>query len=140
TAFAEYELSAENQRLHQELQQANRRLAEAFAAQGQRMSHGETALDVMHAAIASVAVPVLGLDPAGDLVMINAAAERLFAPALPMIGEPIAPLLGFEPGMDLGQPPRQIQLGDRSYTAHCTPMHMGARALGLVLTLLETSR
>ena len=31
-AFAEYELGAENQRLHQELQHANRRLAEAFAA------------------------------------------------------------------------------------------------------------
>ena len=137
TAFAEYELGAENQRLHEELQQANRRLAEAFAAQGQRMSHGETALDVMHAAIASVAVPVLGLDPAGELVMINAAAERLFAPVLPMLGEPIGALLGFEP--DPGAPPRRVQLGDEAYTVHCTPMHTGTRALGLVLTLLETA-
>ncbi len=139
TAFAEYELGAENQRLHNELQQANRRLAEAFAAQGQRMSHGETALDVMHAAISSVAVPVLGLDPMGDLVMINAAAERLFAPAPPMLGEPIGALLGFEPGLDPGAPPQQVQLGDRTYTAHCTPMQIGNRALGLVLTFLETS-
>ena len=139
SAFAEFELGAENQRLHDELQHANRRLAEAFAAQGQRMSHGETALDVMHTAISAVAVPVLGLDPMGDLVMINAAAERLFAPALPMLGEPIGALLGFEPGLDPGAPPRQVQLGDRAYTAHCTPMQIGSRALGLVLTFLETS-
>ncbi len=125
TAFAEYELGAENQRLYDELQRANRRLAEAFEAQGQRMSHGETALDVMHAAISSVAVPVLGLDPMGDLVMIN--------------GEPIGALLGFEPGLEPGAPPRQIQLGDRAYTAHCTPMQFGGRAPGLVLTLLVTS-
>ncbi len=139
TAFSEFELGAENHRLHGELQVANRHLAEAFAAQGQRMSHGETALDVMHAAIASVAVPVLGLDPAGDLVMINAAAERAFAPALPMLGEPINTLLGFDPCPDPRAPPRLVQLGNSTYVLHCTPMHIGSRALGLVLTLLETT-
>ena len=139
TAFVEYELGAENQRLDGELRQANRRLAEAFAAQGQRMSHGETALDVMHAAIGSVAVPVLGLDPAGDLVMINAAAERLFAPEPPLLGEPIGAQLGFEPGQVMGAPPRQVQLGGSSYILHSTPMQVGTRALGLVLTLLEVS-
>ncbi len=133
-AFAEYELGAENQRLQQQLQQANRRLGETLAAQGQRMSHGETALDVMHAALASVAVPVLGLDPAGDLVMINAAAERLFAPDLPALGEPVAQLQGLMPGSAA----HCVLLGGRRYTAHSTPMTLGERALGQVLTLLET--
>ena len=140
TAFAEYELGAENRRLQQALQQANRRLGETVQAQGERMSHGETALDVMHAAIAAVAVPVLGLDPTGDLVMINAAAEQLFAPALPMLGESVASLLGFDPTKDNDTPTRQLNLAGRVHTVHCTPMTAGSRTLGHVLTLLENHR
>ena len=137
TAFAEFELGAENRRLQQALQEANRRLGETVQAQGQRMSHGETALDVMHAAIAAVAVPVLGLDPAGDLVMINAAAERLFAPVLPLLGEPVDSLLGFDPATDSSVCARELCLAGRVYTVHCAPMTSGSRTLGQVLTLLE---
>jgi PAS domain S-box-containing protein len=139
TAFAEYELGAENRRLQQALQAANRRLGETVQAQGERMSHGETALDVMHAAIAAVAVPVLGLDPAGDLVMINAAAEQLFAPTLPMLGESVASLLGFDPRQDGATPTRKLSLLGRVHTVHCTPMTAGSRTLGHVLTLLENN-
>ena len=138
TAFSEYELGAENQRLQRQLLQANRRLGETLAAQGQRMSHGETALDVMHAALAAVAVPVLGLDPAGDLVMINAAAERLFAPGLALLGEPMAQLLGRTPATASGTSTHSLLLGERHFTVHCTPMHTGSQALGQLLTLLET--
>jgi PAS domain S-box-containing protein len=139
TAFTELELEAENQRLHDELQHANRQLAQAYAAQTQRLSHGETALDVMHAAIGAVAVPVLGLDPAGDLVMINAAAEKLLAHDLPMLGEPISALLGFNPDPDTIDPPRRVALAGRDFTVHSTSMRTGARTLGLVLTLLEST-
>ena len=137
TAFAEFELGAENRRLHRALKEANRRLGETVQAQGQRMSHGETALDVMHAAIAAVAVPVLGLDPAGDLVMINTAAERLFAPVLPLLGEPVDSLLGFDPAADGPTTARELYLAGRVHTVHCAPMTSGGRALGRVLTLLE---
>lgn len=137
TAFVEFELGAENRRLQGALQEANRRLGETVQAQGQRMSHGETALDVMHAAIAAVAVPVLGLDPAGMLVMINAAAELLFAPTLPMLGEPVDGLLGFDPATNSPGSAQYLSLAGRMYSVHCTPMTSGGRALGQVLTLLE---
>jgi EAL domain-containing protein (putative c-di-GMP-specific phosphodiesterase class I)/FixJ family two-component response regulator len=140
TAFTEYEMAAENERLHDELQRAHQRLGETLVAQGQRMSQGETALDAMHAALSSVAVPVMGVDSNGDLMMINAAAERLFEPAVAMLGEPASQLLGFEPARDTGSGRRQLALRDRSYAVHCTAMvtrgHDHDR--GLVLTFLES--
>ena len=136
-AFAEFELGAENQRLQEELQRSNRQLAQALEAQGQRMSHGEMALDVMHAAIGSVAVPVVGLDPAGDLVMINAAAEQLFAPEVPMLGEPISHLLGFDAAVEQGAQQHRVRLGTRDCLVHCNPMATGAGPRGMVLTFLE---
>ncbi len=137
TAFAEFELGAENQRLHDELQQAHRRLGDVLVAQGQRMSHGETALDVMHAALSSVAVPVMGLDSAGALMMINEAAERLFAPAVALLGEPASQLLGFEPTRDQGESRRCMVLGHRSYAVHCTALVTCGQDQGLMLTFLE---
>lgn len=137
TAFNEYELGAENLRLQVAVREANRRLGETVQAQGQRMSHGETALDVMHAAIAGVAVPVLGLDPSGDLVMINVAAERLFALAPPQLGEPLADLLGFDPAAGGPAAARQVRVAGRVLTVHCAPMISGSRTLGQVLTFVE---
>lgn len=138
TAFTEYELGAENERLHGELQQAHQRLGQTLVAQGQRMSHGETALDVMHAALSSVAVPVMGVDNTGALMMINSAAERLFAPAVALLGEPASELLGFEPTCDEGGPQRRITLCERTYAVHCTAMATHGGQHGLVLTFLES--
>ena len=137
TAFDEFELGAENRRLQLALQEANRRLGETVLAQGQRMSHGETALDVMHAAIAAVAVPVLGLDASGDLVMINAAAERLFASAPPQLGEPLADLLGFDPTAADPAAAQQLRVAGRVHTVHRAPMISGSRTVGQVLTFVE---
>lgn len=135
SAFAEYEMAAENRRLQQALQDVNHRLEETVQVQDRRMSHGQAALEVMHAAIAAVAVPVLGLDPKGTLVLINPAAEALFAPALPLLGESVALLLGFDPVA--GPAARQVCVAGRTHTAHCTPLTEGGRHLGHVLTLLE---
>ena len=137
-AFDEFELSAENQRLHSELQRANQQLAQALEAQAQRLRHGETALDVMHAALGSVAVPVLGLDADGALVVINDAAERLFGLGVAVLGEPIAHLLGLDTRAELGAKPQRVRLGGVDHDLHCTPMTDGCRTLGLMVTLLES--
>ena len=89
------------------------------------------------ALLAGVAVPVLGLDPAGDLVMINPAAEALFAPEFPLFGEPVASLLGFDPVCAEAAVLRQVYVAGRMHTAHCAPLTAGGRSLGHVLTLLE---
>lgn len=85
--FARKTLSDENQRLDQELHRANEQLARynetlksALEEQRRRLQIGERALRLAKEGLDLVPVPVVGVDHAGHIVLVNAAAT-LLAPA-----------------------------------------------------------
>ncbi|MDE3011204.1 MAG: response regulator [Pseudomonadota bacterium] len=85
--FARKAISDENLRLDQELHRANEQLARynetlksALEEQRRRLQIGERALRLAKEGLDLVPVPVVGVDHAGHIVLVNAAATRL-APA-----------------------------------------------------------
>ena len=85
-------LEAENQRLHGQLQSTHAELLKAHAPladlvhlQQKRLAQDEVALGVSHEVFDAVAVPLMGVDDTGMVVLVNAAAQLHFPLAAPGI-------------------------------------------------------
>lgn len=134
-AFHEFELAAENLRLQGELGVANHRLEQALQSQVAKTYQRQSVLNALHMAVGALPVPVLGIDEAGDLALINAAAEQLFADAEPMLGEPVRPWLGLELG-PAAPVVERFERGDRRFVLHAQPLGGPQAGHGLMVTLL----
>ncbi len=89
SAFVEVETLRENERLRAELQNSNRRLAEALDANVHRLNLGEQALRLLQQAMSALPIPVLGIDGHGRLAMANDAADALLGADSAQLGEPV---------------------------------------------------
>ncbi len=92
-AFRRKLLSDENRRLSAELSQANSELERintqlkcVLADRERRLGMGEASLELVQEALATIPLPLLGLDPTGMIALANVAAERLFPAQAPLIG------------------------------------------------------
>lgn len=100
-AFRQKSLEDENQRLHDELEsahaslvQAHAQLADMVRQQQRRLLQDEVVIGVSHEIFDAVAIPVMGVDDSGMVVMINAASQRFFSGAVP--GVALKEVNGFE--------------------------------------------
>ncbi len=100
-AFRQKSLEDENQRLHDELERAHSSLVQAHAQladlvrrQQQRLVQDEVVIGISHEIFDAVAVPVVGVDDSGMVVLINAASQRFIAGAVPGIA--LQDVLGLE--------------------------------------------
>lgn len=79
-------LSAELSRANSELERINDQLKCVLADRERRLGMGEASLGLAQEALATIPLPLLGLDPTGMIALANAAAERLFPGRAPLIG------------------------------------------------------
>lgn len=89
-AFRQRALGAENQRLHAQLQsthaellKAHAQLADLVRMQQKRLVQDEVIIGVSHEILDAVAVPIMGVDDTGMVVLINRAAQQCFPMAFP---------------------------------------------------------
>ncbi len=89
-AFRQRSMASENQRLHAQLEsthaellKAHAQLADLVGQQQKRLVQDEVVIGVSHEIFDAVAVPVMGVDSTGMVVLINAAAQRCFPLAAP---------------------------------------------------------
>lgn len=89
-AFRQRALETENQRLHAQLQsthtellKAHAQLADLVCLQQKRLVQDEVVIGVSHEIFDAVAVPIMGVDDTGMVVLINAAAQQCFPMAVP---------------------------------------------------------
>jgi EAL domain-containing protein (putative c-di-GMP-specific phosphodiesterase class I)/CheY-like chemotaxis protein len=92
-AFRRKLLSDENRRLSTELSRANSELERinaqlkcVLADRERRLGMGEASLGLAQEALATIPLPLMGLDPGGMIALANGAAERLFPGRAPLIG------------------------------------------------------
>ncbi len=89
-AFRQRTLASENQRLHAQLEsthaellKAHAQLADLVRQQQKRLVQDEVVIGVSHEIFDAVAVPIMGVDDAGMVVLVNAAAQRSFPLSAP---------------------------------------------------------
>ncbi|MGL4406989.1 EAL domain-containing protein [Zoogloea sp.] len=92
-AFRRKALSDENNRLGEQVHNANRELAlmnerlqSVVAERERRLSIEEAALNLAQEALAALPIPILGIDPGGLIAFANPAADALFPLSAPLIG------------------------------------------------------
>ena len=145
-AFRQKSLEDENQRLHDELEkthaslvQAHAQLADLVRQQQQRLVQDEVAIGVSHEIFDAVAVPLMGVDDSGMLVLINAASQRYFAGAVPGIA--LQEVAGLE-RLFSGFPPaskevcQALHTPDQDWTVRYTRVGHGALGQGGLLTFI----
>lgn len=139
-AFAVKEMGDRNRRLDQEVQHANRELAElnrrlqtlldAQRAQNQReVDSRETTQELLDA----LPVPVFGIDDEGLLVFVNAPARALSPGDGDLLGRPASERLPPALRRALDGAPVKVTLAGRCFSAMCRPLTGGARGCLLVL-------
>ncbi|GLT22489.1 hypothetical protein GCM10007933_19490 [Zoogloea oryzae] len=79
-------LSAELSRANSELERINAQLKCVLADRERRLGMGEASLGLAQEALATIPLPLMGLDPTGMIALANGAAERLFPGRAPLIG------------------------------------------------------
>lgn len=145
-AFRQKSLEDENQHLHDQLEkthaslvQAHAQLAELVRQQQHRLVQDEVAIGVSHEIFDAVAIPVMGVDDSGMLVLINAASQRLFAGAVPGIA--LQEVAGME-HLFGGFPPaskevcQALHMPDQDWTVRYTRVGHGALGQGGLLTFI----
>lgn len=145
-AFRHKEMADENERLDQEVQQANRELAEVngklqrlLETQREQMHRDETSLVIAREVLENIPAPVIGTDMEGTVAFLNTDAEALFADSAPPLGRHVedafdANLLEVWQASD-GRYHR-VFIVEHPYQAVCRPMtgESGSRGKLMVLT------
>jgi len=145
-AFRQKSLEDENQRLHDELEsahaslvKAHTQLADLVDQQQRRLVQDEVAIGVSHEIFDAVAIPVMGVDDSGMLVLINAASQRFFSGAVPGVAlQEVAGLeqlfSGFRPaGKEVCQ---TLHTPDQDWMVRCTRVGHGTLGQGGLLTFI----
>jgi CheY-like chemotaxis protein len=145
-AFRQRALETENQRLHDELHIAHASLVKAHAQmadlvrqQQKRLVQDEVVMGVSHEIFDAVAVPVIGVDGGGMVVLINAAAQQFFPSAVP--GTQIQSVDGLEffaqgPMALLGQGFLALRSGGRGWTVSVQRVGGRSQSQGGLLTFI----
>jgi diguanylate cyclase (GGDEF)-like protein/PAS domain S-box-containing protein len=139
-AFALKEMADQNRRLDQEVQHANRELAElnrrqqalldAQRAQNQREVDSREAKQEL---LDALPVPVFGIDEEGLLVFANAPAQALCAGNGDLLGGLATEQLPHAMRQALDGGPMNLTLAGRRFRAMCRPLSGNARGWLLVL-------
>lgn len=148
-AFRVKQSADDNQRLHlevrtanQELAAANRRMEQLLQEKQRQISRDEISLSVAREILQHLPLPVIGLDDAGMIAFINAAAAALFREHGSLLGSEAGSVLPELFTAD-GTPPSGLhvaQIGPQRYAVHCHPMGEASSSRGSLITLsnLET--
>lgn len=142
-AFAHKGLSDENERLSQQVQDANRelasvnqKLAHVLKAQSEQMGLEAARASVTRHMLDQLPVPALGVDGHGVVVMCNTEAFRVLGGRSPVLGDPIQEVLGptdGSPALAGG-----LVLNGHHYRVKERPLNNGAQE-GRLYVLLEST-
>ena len=147
-AFQHKELGDENRRLsiavqlaNRELEEANERLRQLLEDSEQRVARERTALGVMHEVIELLPWPLLGVDEARTIVLLNAHAERLAGLPGTLLGQSASAVLP-PATLDalLAAPPATLalQVGGQAYRARAHRLGQDCAGHGWVILLQPT--
>lgn len=128
-------LSVELQRANRELERINTQLTDVLADRERRLGVDEAVLRLTHEALAVMPLPLLGIDPCGMIALANAAAERLFAEHIPLIGLDAAAMLPPEllALVDNGTQSGEVSVGSRTFRVEAHPLGNASDARGTLL-------
>lgn len=145
-AFHQKEMADENRRLDQEVQQANRELADVnsklqrlLESQRAQISREETSLVIARSVLENIPVPVIGFDQDGMVAFMNSDADVLFDQAGAMLGMSVQDL-PFEDLVELWRQQdgqyRDVNLGGAAFRGACRVMgdDMASKGALMVLT------
>ena len=144
-AFEHKELLDENQQLdikirstNQELVAANRQLGDVIHKTRYQVERDETSLAIVREALQHMPLPIIGVDDEGLMAFVNAAAERLFARAGPLLGMELGYALpaidAAIAGADEGAP-CEVLIDRTHYLVKWNAMGVNSRSRGKLLTL-----
>jgi len=143
-AFRVKEIADDNQRLHlevrtanQELAAANRRMIQLLHEKQRQISRDEISLNVAREVLQHLPLPVIGLDDAGMIAFINAAAARLFQQHGSLLGNEASSVLPELFGDDgAGAAGHHVaRVGGQPYTVRSYPMGAASASRGSLITL-----
>jgi CheY-like chemotaxis protein len=139
-AFALKEMADQNRRLDQEVQAANRELAELngrlqtmLTAQREQNEREVGSREAAQELLDAVPVPVFGIDDEGLLVFANAPARALCERGGDLLGAPATEQLPQALRQALQGDPTWVTLGERRWWAISRPLNGNARGNLLVL-------
>lgn len=148
-ALRQRTLASENQRLHAQLEsthaellKAHAQLADLVRQQQKRLVQDEVVIGVSHEIFDAVAVPIMGVDDSGMVVLINAAAQRCFPLAAPgaMLQDSPA-LLPLARALQEAscQPAMRVAHGEStSWQAVTTRVGAGSQGQGVLVTFIPS--
>jgi EAL domain-containing protein (putative c-di-GMP-specific phosphodiesterase class I)/FixJ family two-component response regulator len=145
-AFNKKDLSDENQRLHREVHDANRELAQVnqrlqgiLEAQREQMHREEVSLVMAREVLENIPAPVIGIDMNGLIAFMNSDAEALFEGAALMLGADIQTVSNGQLSpiwQDRDGRYHDVTLNQRAFRCVCRAMtgHTPSRGALMVLT------
>ena len=147
-AFEYKELLNENQQLdikirttNQELIAANRQLGEVLEKKHHQIERDRTSLAIAREVLQHMPLPVIGVDDEGQIAFVNAASERLFSAAGPILGSDLAYTLpNLQAAVDATPEGEwcDLRLVDAHYTCKWNNMGVHSAARGKIITLNPT--
>ena len=148
-AFRQRALASENQRLHAQLEsthaellKAHAQLADLVRQQQKRLVQDEVVIGVSHEIFDAVAVPIMGVDDSGMVVLINAAAQRCFPLAAPgaLLKDSPALLPLARALQEASSPPAmRVAHGEsNSWQAVTTRVGAGSQGQGVLVTFIPS--
>ena len=148
-AFRQRTLASENQRLHAQLEsthaellKAHAQLADLVRQQQKRLVQDEVVIGVSHEIFDAVAVPIMGVDDSGMVVLINAAAQRCFPLAAPgALLQDSPALLPLARALQEASSPPAMRIGhgeSTSWQAATTRVGAGSQGQGALITFIPS--
>ncbi len=140
-AFRLKEIDDDNERLHlalrtanHELATANRKMEELLQQKQRQITTDKVSLNVTQELLQYLPLPIIGLDDAGMVAFVNAAADTLFAAHGGILGDEAALVLPelFD-GPD--QARAHARIGGRSYDVQVHPMGSASESRGSLITI-----
>ncbi|MBI9075270.1 MAG: response regulator [Desulfatibacillum sp.] len=152
-ALQHWELARANKVLHeqvlkhnQELSEVNERLEQVVWERTQELEIRNQALEVSHAVLADIPLPIIGIGPEGDVVLINRKAEALREEGISLhVDQPLRGVLPLEAArvLDRALSENSAQslagcvIGSRTYKMEIVPLSGHFSNRGIVIILVE---
>ncbi|ACL03305.1 response regulator [Desulfatibacillum aliphaticivorans] len=152
-ALQHWELIRANKVLHeqvighnQELSQINERLEQLVWERTQELEFRNQALEVSHAILADIPLPIIGMDPDGCVVLINRKAEDLREDGIELhVDNPMRGVLPSQAAMLLNQAILEnsaqsmqgVKIGAKTYDMKIVPLSGQFSNRGFIITLLD---
>ncbi|MES2784643.1 MAG: EAL domain-containing protein [Pseudomonadota bacterium] len=147
-AFVHKEMIDENRRLgsavivaNHELNEVNERLQRLLSTQREQIDREESSLTVAREVLDNISAAIVGIDLDGMIAFVNASAEELLGPAIPVLGRGADEILSaalLEVWRAADGVHHEVLVADQPYRAVCRPMS-GSRSRGTLLVLAPVS-